>query len=317
MATIVNEIEFVKCPICTSNVEEQKLGMLGLTKEELTILKIHIKKETFGKILQLSDIMMKKITPEKLLKESEIKLVLEKLQKLYDNVDSKLGGTAIGKIGETITVKELKSAFPEDDFSDENANKGDTDIVATVVEGGIEKTKIAISCKYVDKWSSSFILQLQKNMKQEKTDYGILVTKSFPSDSLNDRVHYLEKEKIMMIKPEFLSVAYGGYRREILAWDATQHYIKNHQQNEKEFSKSLKIITKWLNDRTNPVLKSIEVCKKLSSDKENRNKKFMKYVTTYENDMKKDDNSILDELDLISDAMSDLDEVLKNEKTIK
>ena len=59
------------------------------------------------------------------------------------------------------------------------------------------------------------------------------------------------------------------------------------------------------------------MCKKLSSNKEDRNKKFMKYVTTYENDMKKDDNSILDELDLIADAISDLDEVLKNEKTIK
>ena len=67
MATIIDENKFVTCPVCTSSVEEQKLGMLGLTKEELTILKIHIKKETFGKILQLSDIMMKKITPEKLL----------------------------------------------------------------------------------------------------------------------------------------------------------------------------------------------------------------------------------------------------------
>jgi hypothetical protein len=317
MATIMDDIRLVKCPTCDSKVDEQRLARLGITNEELSILKSHRKDETFGKFLQIVDLTMKRMDPEKLATESEMKRTTIQLQKTVDGVLAALKGTAIGKIGETITVKELKSAFPQDNFSDENANKGDTDIVATVVEGGIEKTKIAISCKYVDKWSSSFILQLQKNMKQEKTDYGILVTKSFPSDSLNDRVHYLEKEKIMMIKPEFLSVAYGGYRREILAWDATQHYIKNHQQNEKEFSKSFKIITKWLNDRTNPVLKSIEVCKKLSSDKENRNKKFMKYVTTYENDMEKDDNSILDELDLISDAMSDLDEVLKNEKAIK
>ena len=120
-----------------------------------------------------------------------------------------------------------------------------------------------------------------------------------------------------MVKPEFLSVAYGGSRREVLAWDATRHYIKNQQQNEKEFSKSIKIITKWLNDRTNPVLKSIEICKKLSSNKEDRNKKFLKYVTTYENDMKKDDDLILDELDLITDAMGNLDQVLKNEKDVK
>ena len=317
MATIMDDIRLVKCPTCDSKVDEQRLARLGITNEELSILKSHRKDETFGKFLQIVDLTMKRMDPEKLATESEMKKTTMQLQKTIDNIDTRLGGTAIGKVGETITIKELKSAFPQDGFSDKTAKTGDTDIVATVIEGGKEKVKICISCKYVDAWSSSFILQLQKNMKQEKTDYGILVTKSFPSDSLNDRVHYLEKEKIMIVKPAFLSIAYGGYRREILAWDATQHYIKNHQQNEKEFSKSLKIITKWLNDRTNPVLKSIEMCKKLSSNKEDRNKKFMKYVTTYENDMKKDDNSILDELDLIADAISDLDEVLKNEKTIK
>jgi len=317
MATIMEENRLVKCPVCTSSVEEQKLAMAGLTRETLTILKVHKKKETFGKLLQLCDAMMKNMNPEKLLKESDNKAMILSLQKAIDNVNARLGGTAIGKVGEIITVKELKSALPQDNFSDENANTGDTDIVATVIEGGKEKAKICISCKYDTTWSSKFIQQLQKNKKQEKTDYGILVSKSFPSDSLNERIHYLEKQKIMIVKPEFLSVGYGGFRREVMALEIANQTIKNRQQNEKDFHKTLQIITKWLNDRTNPVLKSIEVCKKLSSNKEDRNKKFMKYVTTYENDMKKDDNSILDELDLISDAMSDLDEVLKNEKAIK
>ena len=317
MAATIEENRLVKCPVCTSNVEEQKLGMLGLTKEELSILKVHIKKETFGKILQLSDILMKKITPDKLLKETETKLLFTKFGNLVENIDAKLGGTAIGKIGETITIKELKSAFPQDDFSDENANKGDTDIVATVVEGRIEKTKIAISCKYVDKWNSIFILQLQKNMKQEKTDYGLLVTKSFPSYALNDRVYYLEKEKIMMVKPEFLAVAYGGYRREVLAWDATQHYIKNRQQNEKEFSKSLKIITKWLNDRTNPILKCIETCKEISSQKEFKNRNLVKYIEKFENDLNKLEKETMIQVELIGTAMNDLDQVLKNEENLK
>ena len=42
MAATLEENRLAKCPVCTSNVEEQKLGMLGLTKEELSILKIHI-----------------------------------------------------------------------------------------------------------------------------------------------------------------------------------------------------------------------------------------------------------------------------------
>ena len=233
MATISDEL-YIKCPMCDTQVQEQNLAKRGLTKEEFGILKAHRNDETLGKFLQLVDVTMKRMDPEKLATESEMKRVMTMLQKQIDGIDAKLSGISIGKIGELVTVKELKSAFPHDNFSDENANKGDSDIIATVIEGGTEKAKICISCKYVDKWSSTFIQQLQKNKKQEKTNYGILVTKSFPSDALNDRVHYLEKEKIMMVKPEFLSVAYGGYRREILAWEASKQYMKDQQQTEKE-----------------------------------------------------------------------------------
>jgi len=317
MATIIDENKFVTCPVCTSSVEEQKLGMLGLTKEELSILKVHIKKETFGKILQLSDILMKKITPDKLLKDTEMKLFFAKFDKLAENLDAKLGGTAIGKVGETLTIKELKSAFPHDDFTHKFADRGETDIVATVIESGKEKVKIAISSKYDGKWNNKFIEQLRKNKKQEKTDYGLLVTKSFPSDALNDRVYSLEKEKIMMVKPEFLAVAYGGYRREVLAWDAKNHYIKNQQQNEKGFNKTLKIFTKWINDRTNPILKCIEACQQISSDKELKNRNLVKYIEKFENDSNKLEKETIIQVELIGSAMNDLDEVLKNEKSIK
>jgi len=317
MATILDENKFVKCPVCTSSVEEQKLAMLGLTKEELSILKVHIKKETFGKILQLSDILMKKITPDKLLKETEIKLLFAKFEKMAENLDAKLGGTAIGKVGETLTIKELKSAFPHDDFTNKFADRGETDIVATVIVGGKEKAKICISCKYDGKWNNKSIEQLRKNKKQEKTDYGLLVTKSFPSDALNDRVYSLEKEKIMMVKPEFLAVAYGGYRREVLAWDAKNHYIKNQQQNEKGFNKTFKIFTKWINDRTNPILKCIEACKQISSEKEFKNRNLVKYIEKFENDSNKLEKETIIQVELIGSAMNDLDEVLKNEENIK
>ena len=175
MATIMDDIRLVKCPTCDSKVDEQRLARLGITNEELSILKSHRKDETFGKFLQIVDLTMKRMDPEKLATESEMKKTTMQLQKTIDNIDTRLGGTAIGKVGETITIKELKSAFPQDGFSDKTANTGDTDIVATVIEGGKEKVKICISCKYVDAWSSSFILQLQKNMKQEKLFIILLV----------------------------------------------------------------------------------------------------------------------------------------------
>jgi len=311
MATVTDEIRFLKCPTCDSKIQENNLAKLGLTREELSILKRHRENETFGKVLQLVDLTMKRFNPEKLATEAENKRIMTQLQKTVESVEAALKGTAIGKIGEQVTVIELKSAFPQDNFTDENANKGDTDIVGTVIENGKEQGTVAISCKYVEKWSNSFVQQLQKNKKQEKTEYGILVTKCFPSQALNDRVHYLEKEKILMVKPEFLSVAYGGYRREVIVWEIAKQSIQSHQQAEKEFGKILSVLTKWLNDRTNPILRCIESCKKLSSDKEANTKKLVKYVEKFENTMGDLEEDTLEQIELIGDAMKDFEKILK------
>ena len=121
MATVTDELRYIKCPTCDTKVEEQNLARLGLTKEELAILKAHRNDETFGKFLQLVDLFMKRMDPEKLATESEMKRIMTQLQKTIESVDAKVSGTSIGKIGELVTVKELKSAFPHDDFIDEMA----------------------------------------------------------------------------------------------------------------------------------------------------------------------------------------------------
>lgn len=163
MATVTDELRSIKCPICDSKVEEQNLARLGLTKEELAILKAHKNDETFGKYLHLVDLTMKRMDPEKLATESEMKRAITQLQKTIEGVQAAVTGTAIGKVGELVTVKELKSAFPQDNFSDENANKGDTDIIATIIENGNEQAKVAISCKYVEKMEC----QLHPAVKEE------------------------------------------------------------------------------------------------------------------------------------------------------
>ena len=117
MATISDEL-YIKCPMCDTQVQEQNLAKRGLTKEEFGILKAHRNDETLGKFLQLVDVTMKRMDPEKLATESEMKRVMTMLQKQIDGIDAKLSGISIGKIGELVTVKELKSAFPHDNFSD-------------------------------------------------------------------------------------------------------------------------------------------------------------------------------------------------------
>ena len=84
MATFTSELRYTKCPTCDTRVEEQTLARLGLTREELTILKNHRKDESFGKFLQLVDLTMKRMDPEKLATESEMKRIMTQLQKTIE-----------------------------------------------------------------------------------------------------------------------------------------------------------------------------------------------------------------------------------------
>ena len=99
-----------------------------------------------------------------------------------------------------------------------------------------------------------------------------------------------------------------------MAWEVSNQYIKNQQQNEKEFNKTLKVLTNWLNDRTNPILRCIEACNKLSSEKKSTMDKLVKYVEKVENTMSDLEKDTTEELELIDQAMKNLDKVLKTKE---
>lgn len=168
--TTVDYIEDVKtkCPLCSSTVMEPELGRAGITKEQLQILRRHVKEETFGLVIQLVDITMRKLDPDKIGLESEMKKAVSMIYQAIGEVNQKLSGTAVGKVGEMITIKDLKAVVPTDEFSDEKADKQGTDVIATVIESEKNVGKIAISIKYVLAWKIDFVHQLNKNMKQER-----------------------------------------------------------------------------------------------------------------------------------------------------
>ena len=313
MATVTTTEKRIRCPVCDTLVNEMDLARGNLTREELIILKRHKNEETLGKLIQLVDITMNKISPEKILQESEMKRIMTVLQRTIEEVDHRLSGTAIGKIGEMITVKELKTAFPQDKFSDEKAPRGETDVIATVIENNLEQGKIAISSKYDTHWRTDFLDQLNRNMAEERTAFGILVTKSFPSEALNDRVHYIELktgEEIMLVKPEYLSVAYGGYRKSVLAWVHAKKTIQSIEEQQKNQRQILKIVSKWMNSRSNPVLKKIDELKKLSTETDEITNRFVKYVKTFSNNIHSCEEEKREQLDLVQDALEDLEKQL-------
>ena len=192
---------------------------------------------------------MRKIDPDKLGLESEMKRVVAELQRTIESVNQKLDGTAIGKIGEIITIKDLKAVVSSDEFSEENAVKGGTDILATVKENSEAVGKIAISVKYDLAWKSEFITQLNKNMKQEGTNFGILVTKDFPREALSDKAYIKETRvggMILVVKPEYVSVAYPGYRLAVIAEQDAKTTIKNMQEQLEKHQTINKAVMDWI-----------------------------------------------------------------------
>ena len=329
--TTVQDQNTCNCPICDSEILIKNLATFGLTVDEFSILKKHRENETLGICLQLVDILMQKIEPGKLSTEAEVrnmimelqcarmsseaefKEIMINLQNTADDIQTRIAGIGIGKIGEKITVKELKAAFPSDRFTDEKARRAGTDVVSTVIENSREQGKIAISCKYDVHWSTSFIEQLTKNMYQERTEFGILVTKSFPTEALDDKVHYLEDEKIMLVKPEFLPIAYGGFRRALLEWRSGKNNVKLIEEKYKDTQHIINKVTEWINQESNPIIKQVTLVEKLCSKSHDDIAKLFNYVKRFSEQSHISEQEKLDKLNIILNAVSELDTFLKSE----
>ena len=329
--TALQEQDKCSCPVCESTISVKKLSEFGLTTKEFEILQKHKNNETLGACLHLVDILMEKIEPGKLSVQSEVqnmimelqnaklssevelKNILTKLSDATDDIQKRIAGTGIGKLGETITVKELKAAFPFDNFTDEKAKKAGTDVISTVIENGKEIGKIAISCKYDVTWNREFLEQLQKNMKTERTEFGILVTKSFPTEALDDKVHYLKNNNVMLVKPEFLSIAYSGFRRAMLEWKRGQNSIKQIEEKYKDTEHIINKVSKWINQESNPIVQQVESIEKLSKKTHDDLDKSFNYIKKSFTQLHNTEDEKLEKLVIISEAIAKLEEFLDSE----
>lgn len=161
------------------------------------------------------------------------------------DIREKIVGPGIGSLEETSLAKELKSACPHDDFSNVKASKGGADIVAEVREGEQSIGKVVVSSKADDKWKNEFREQLRKNLEQERTRWGILVTKSFPSDALNDKA-YLDDEGMLLVKFDYAPVAYLGMRQAVIHWHEAQTRLIEAENRIKHEKSILQAMREWV-----------------------------------------------------------------------
>jgi hypothetical protein len=181
-------------------------------------------------------------------------------------IQKKLVGPGIGRVEETSLIKELKSACPQDNFSNVKATKGGADIVAEVVEEGRTVGKIVVSSKADEKWSGEFLTQLAKNLEQERTRWGILVTKSFPAQALNERA-YLNDKGNLLVKFEYSQVAYLGLRQAVIHWNEGQLRLIEVENRVKHENSILQALREWVSGEKFSLFTSkIDEARSLSKD---------------------------------------------------
>lgn len=213
--------------------EEEKLK---LTKEHL-----EKEKETF---LNFQD-EIKKLQGEYNELEKKHNTEVEKLGSAIQQIHEKIIGTGIGGVRELTVIKDLKAACPEDEFSDELAQKHGADIVASVKVRGHAIGRIVISVKEVENWSNSFLKQIKDNMNEQQTQWSILVTKVFPSSALNEKA-YLNDDGVMLVKSEYAAAAYIGLRHAVIEWNQAQTWIKTQEEKTTMQEHILEALREWI-----------------------------------------------------------------------
>ena len=141
------------------------------------------------------------------------------LANMVYEIRDRLFGISVGSVQEKMSVLCLKQACPLDHFSEEMASKHGTDIIASVMEGETCVGKISVSVKKQKKWSPDFVDQLEKNIRNDQTRWGLLITSAFPNEALNENIwtaRTYTNRMVLIVKPVFAPTAYFAIRQMVV-----------------------------------------------------------------------------------------------------
>ena len=107
-----------------------------------------------------------------------------------------------------------------------------------------------------------------------------------------------------------MAIAYGGYRRALLEWKYNQNSIKQIEEKNKDKDHIIKIVTEWINKKSNPILKQIELVDKLCKKSHDGIDKLLSYVKRYSQQSHDDEDEKLEKLSTITNAVNELEKFL-------
>ncbi len=270
--------EQIECPVCGQYTNIHDLGRAGLTPEELMRIRQYIQDGVLGKMLTIADLVNRRIDPTTTSMELSFNETLEEfgtrhndkldqLARLLSGISEKIVGPGIGEVSEMIATEELRQAFPEDEFDRSSAEHG-TDIIAIVSDRKSEVGKISISIKDTKHWKSDYLEQLEKNMNQDSTKVGILITKKLPKGANpTGQVVHNNNHMFFLVHPQYALAVYAALRQVVIHMHQSEAYITTKEQELMQIGRISKALVKWISgNEYQEILNTLETIKTSSEE---------------------------------------------------
>jgi len=258
MTSVQPRTEHIPCPFCGSNTTIHDLGRVGLSIPKLKWIDERIQDGTFQDLISVAQMLYQRMEPTTTSLELTVTRQLDDLQRTAQSKDDKvidmlrditeqITGVAKGDVSEMIVSEKLQQAFTQDTFDRTKADKKGTDIIGTIFDDKDEVGKISISVKDTTSWSSKFTEQLEENMRQDGTSFGILVSKKLPKGAKpTGHVLHSNGKTYCIVHHNHVNSIYLVMRLLVIKLRQHQQYISDKEKEIMQLGKVSKALAKWI-----------------------------------------------------------------------
>ena len=234
-------------------LEVQKdLGRAGLSPEILKELRKQIHDGTLEETFVIAKSIRRQIDPSttsiELALKDVIKDELKPLKPMSRLLAQTLGGTGKGDVAELQITEALRQFYPQDEFDTTSAPTGGSDSIAKVCDKKIEVGKITISVKDTKKWSNEFKTQIEKNMVQDSTKFGILVSEALPirTNETGKIVHCSNGGMYFLVHPKYATAIYAGLRESVIYMNEKDQETRSKEKEMMEIGNISRALAQWI-----------------------------------------------------------------------
>ena len=256
MATVLRtEQKKTKCACCGSLVKSSEFAKRGISLELLAKLDRDIRDNKLAETFVLAQSARRQMDPSATSTELVLKETLTEgfaemtkpLNQMSKVIAQTMGGTGKGDIAELLTVEALRQFFPQDEFDTTKASKGGSDTIAKVFDRKNEVGKITVSVKDTKNWKNDFKEQIEKNMEQDSTKIGILVSESLPKRT-NQTGEVVHSNGVLyfLVHPKYATALYAGLRHVVIYMHEQEQSISNKEKELMQIGKISKALAQWI-----------------------------------------------------------------------